>query len=592
VAGTGKREGFTLLRKFRDVLHRPKLLLCMCALQIIMAFLQSALIGMLLPVFRSLLRPEPDFAAAAPWLITGAIGLLVYLTLKLISTTLAFSASMDVTAQIRRKIIEHVARLSPGWFNADHKARLAHTITADSAAAGTLSVTFGAQIINEIFAPAALGVFALFINRQAALPLVCGIPVLILCVKSMSRRYSYIEEELAAATREIAGKAVEFGRAQPLLRAAGRESRADSRMRQAIDEHRRLFQKGLNTSILPHLGCMAVPVCAFIMTFIIGIHLLIDGGLPLADAIVLFIIAARYVQPLGSAVEKSSVLDAISNSLGRIREILHAPALTNRREPVTVMKSAEIEFCDVTFAYNSDDNPVLRNVSFVCPPGSATALIGASGAGKTTITKLIARFFDVNTGSVRIGGVDVRDYDHASLLKNIAVIFQDVYLFDGTIEENLLLVRPAAAKEQLESAARSARLDEVIERLPDGWRTRVGEAGAMLSGGERQRVSIARAFLKDAPIVLIDEAVSALDPQNERAIGDAIADLAGSPARTVIIIAHHPAILAAADRVVALDGGRVAETGTPDELLRSGGILANLYKQYKRTRGWRINKRA
>jgi ATP-binding cassette subfamily B protein len=175
-------------------------------------------------------------------------------------------------------------------------------------------------------------------------------------------------------------------------------------------------------------------------------------------------------------------------------------------------------------------------------------------------------------------------------LKNIAVIFQDVYLFEGTIEENLRLACPDATKGQLESAARSARLDEVIDRLPDGWRTQVGEGGAKLSGGERQRVSIARAFLKDAPIVLVDEAVSALDPQNERAVCDAIADLSGDPARTVIIIAHHPSILAAADRVIALDNGRVAETGTPEELLRSGGVYANLYKQYERVRGWRINK--
>jgi ATP-binding cassette subfamily B protein len=580
-----------MLKNFHDVLCRPKLLIWMCALQIIMAFLQGALIGMLLPVFRLLLRMEPDLAAATPWLITGGIGLFIYIALKLLSTPLAFSASMDVTAQIRRKIISHVAGLSPGWFNAYHKAQLAHTITADSAAIGTLSVTFGAQIINEVVTPAALGLFALFIDWRAALSLVCGIPVLLLCLNAMSRRYSYIEEELAAATREIAGKAVEFGYAQPVLRAAGKASRADNRMRQAIDEHRRLFQSGLNISILPHLGCMAVPVCAFVTTFIIVIYLLINSSLPLADAIVLLVIAARYVQPLGSAVEKSSIIDAIANSLNRVQNILCVSTLPGCREPATVMKNTEIEFCNVTFSYNGNNKPVLRNVSFVCPPGSTTALIGASGAGKTTITKLIARFFDVSEGSVKIGGINVRDYDHASLLKNIAVIFQEVYLFDGTIEENLRLARMDATKEQLEAAARSARLDEVINRLPNGWQTQVGEAGAMLSGGERQRVSIARAFLKDAPIVLIDEAASALDSQNERAVCDGIADLSGDLARTVIIIAHHSSILAAADRVVALDNGRMAETGTPEELLRSGGVYANLYKQYERVRGWRVNKR-
>ena len=227
----------------------------------------------------------------------------------------------------------------------------------------------------------------------------------------------------------------------------------------------------------------------------------------------------------------------------------------------------------------------------MCPAGSTTAQVGSSGAGKTTVTRLIPRFFDVNEGTVRIGGVDVRDYDQANLLRSIAVIFQDVYLFNGTIEENLRLARPNAAMGALENAARRARLDEVVARLPEGWRTPVGEGGAMLSGGERQRVSIARAFLKEAPMVLIDEAVSALDPHNERVICDAIAELAGDPTRTVVIIAHHPTILTSADRVVALREGQVAETGTPEELLRSGGIFANLHKQHEFVQGWRMGNR-
>ena len=581
----------TLLKKFREVLQRPKLLIRMCGLQVAMAVLQGALIGLLLPVFHALLRPEPDLAAAVPWLMAGAIGLLFYLILNLISTPTAFSASMDATAQIRKKLIEHTAKLSPGWFSADHKVRLVRAVTADSAAIGTLSVTFGAQIILEVFAPAALCVFALFIDWRAALPLAAGIPLLILCLSLEGRRLSYIEEEIAAASGEIAGNAVEFGYAQPVLRAAGKDSRADFRMREAIDEHRRVFQKGLNISVPSHLGCMAIPICAFIITLVIGVNRLLDGSLPLSDAIVLFIIAVRYVQPLGSAVEKSSVLGAIANSLGRVQDILRVPELPSCREPVTVMKNSEIEFCDVTFAYNHNDKPVLHNVSFSCPAGSTTALVGASGAGKTTVTKLIARFFDVNTGNVRIGGTDVRNYDHTSLLKNIAIIFQNVYLFNGTIEENLRLARPDATKEQLEAAARSARLNEVLDRLPDGWQTQVGEAGAMLSGGERQRVSIARAFLKDAPIVLIDEAVSALDPQNERAICDAIAELARSPMRTVIIIAHHPATLAMCGHVIALKAGQVAEAGSPEELRRTDGIFARLYDQYERARSWHIGAR-
>ncbi|MBX0321392.1 ATP-binding cassette domain-containing protein, partial [Shouchella clausii] len=207
-----------------------------------------------------------------------------------------------------------------------------------------------------------------------------------------------------------------------------------------------------------------------------------------------------------------------------------------------------------------------------------------------TVTRLIARFFDADAGSVSVGGTDVRDIDHNVLMNDIAIVFQEVYLFDATIEENLRLARPDATEDELAEAARAARLDEVVARLPHGWKTRVGEAGAQLSGGERQRVSIARAFLKKARIVLIDEAASALDPENERAIGEAIAGLARDPERTVIVIAHRPSTLAAADRVVALDRGEVAEVGSPEALRKSGGIYARLYNQYERARSWHIKR--
>ncbi|MEU5286256.1 ATP-binding cassette domain-containing protein [Streptomyces sp. NPDC020755] len=227
-------------------------------------------------------------------------------------------------------------------------------------------------------------------------------------------------------------------------------------------------------------------------------------------------------------------------------------------------------------------------MSLRCRPGTTTALIGPSGSGKTTATRLIARFFDVDSGQVRVGGVDVRELDPSSLLDEIAIVFQNVYLFDDTIEDNLRLARPDATWAELREAAAAARLDEVIERLPAGWQTRVGEGGAQLSGGEPQRVAIARAMLKRARIVLVDEASSALGPENEAVVTRAIANLGDDPDRTVIVIAHRPATLATADHVVPLDDGRVVETGTRYELLRAGGAFSRLSSQYERARHWRI----
>lgn len=219
-------------------------------------------------------------------------------------------------------------------------------------------------------------------------------------------------------------------------------------------------------------------------------------------------------------------------------------------------------------------------------PGTVTALVGPSGSGKTTVTRLVARFWDVDQGQVRVGGVDVRDVGTVGLMSRIAMVFQHVYLFDGTIAENIRLGRPDATEDQVRAAASAAGLDEVIDRLPHGWETRVGEGGALLSGGERQRVSIARALVKDASIVLLDEATAALDAENEAAVTWALQRLARD--RTVIVIAHRLSTTSSADQIAYLEHGRIAEAGSHEDLLAAGGRYAALWAERSRARGWRI----
>ncbi|WP_243716090.1 ABC transporter ATP-binding protein [Actinomadura darangshiensis] len=214
-------------------------------------------------------------------------------------------------------------------------------------------------------------------------------------------------------------------------------------------------------------------------------------------------------------------------------------------------------------------------VSLTVPEGQRLAVVGPSGAGKTTLLQLLARFHDVDAGAVRVGGADVRAISTEVLMSRFAIVFQDVYLFDGTIEENVRLGRPGAAEADVRAAATAARLDEVVRRLPGGWDADVGEGGARLSGGERQRVSIARALLKDAPIVLLDEVTSALDPVNEAAVHDGIEHLMAG--RTVVMVAHRLGTVRRADRIVFLDGGRIAEQGGHDDLLRRGGRYADYW---------------
>jgi ATP-binding cassette subfamily B protein len=233
----------------------------------------------------------------------------------------------------------------------------------------------------------------------------------------------------------------------------------------------------------------------------------------------------------------------------------------------------DLEFESVTFGH--DGRTVLDGLSLSVPQGRRLAVVGPSGAGKTTLLRLLARFHDVDAGAVRVGGVDVRAIGAEALAAQTAIVFQDVYLFDTTIEENVRLGRPGASAAQVRAAATAARLDEVVERLPQGWATEVGEGGALLSGGERQRVSIARALLKDAPIVLLDEVTSALDPVNEAAVHEGIERLMAG--RTVVVVAHRLRTVRRADHVVFLDGGRIAEEGTHDELVRRGGRYADFW---------------
>ncbi|MGW1148951.1 ABC transporter ATP-binding protein [Streptomyces sp. NPDC002454] len=338
----------------------------------------------------------------------------------------------------------------------------------------------------------------------------------------------------------------------------------------------------------PFFVYTAVIMGGFVAVLALAAGLMLGERIGVAEAIALLVLSARFLEPLGNLIDLIGALRAMRNQIARIEDLLAAPALPVPAEPVRTIEQADIEFSHVDFTYPGGDAPALRDVSLHCAAGTTTALVGPSGSGKTTVTRLIARFFDVQEGQVRVGGVDVRALDPSTLLDEIAIVFQDVYLFDDTIEDNLRLAHPEATWDELRQAATAARLDEVIDRLPDGWNTRVGEGGAQLSGGERQRVAIARAMLKRARIVLVDEASSALDPENEAAITQAIANLGNDPGRTVIVIAHRPATLAAADHVVSLDEGRVTETGTPEELLRTGGAFARLSQQYERARHWRI----
>jgi ATP-binding cassette subfamily B protein len=324
---------------------------------------------------------------------------------------------------------------------------------------------------------------------------------------------------------------------------------------------------------------------------LLGTDLALGGSIDPAELIALLVLGVRFVEPLAAAAELGGALKMSRNSLERMEAVLAAPPLPEPAAPAVPApaEQASVELDGATFAYDgaaAGAGPVLDGVSLTVPARTMCALVGPLGSGKTTVTRLIARFWDVDGGAVRVGGRDVRDLTTADLMAQLSLVFQDVYLFDGTIDENVRLGRPGATDAEVGEAARLARVDEIVERLADGWATRVGEGGHALSGGERQRISIARALLKDAPIVLLDEATAALDPENEAAVRDALAALTAR--RTLLVIAHRLQTVVAADQIVVLDGGRVAERGRHDELLAAGGRYAAFWRQRTQAEGWRL----
>ena len=281
-------------------------------------------------------------------------------------------------------------------------------------------------------------------------------------------------------------------------------------------------------------------------------------------------VAGRVYEPFGSCFMLMAELFSAFVSIRRTKEM--EATVEQKGQPVCRNKGYDIEFKNVFFSYN--DEPVLKGVSFVAKQGQITALVGPSGSGKSTVSRLAARFWDADEGQVLLGGVDVTTVEPETLFQNYAIVFQNVTLFDNSIMENIRLGKAGATDEEVMAAAKAARCEEFVSRLPDGYHSNIGENGCTLSGGERQRISIARAILKDAPVIVLDEATASMDAENETLVQQALSELLRG--KTVLVIAHRMRTIANVDKIVVLDQGHVAEMGTPEELLEKNGLFSRL----------------
>ena len=384
---------------------------------------------------------------------------------------------------------------------------------------------------------------------------------------------------------------VEFAQAQSVLRAFNGEGGGTQLLEHAIDRQRRSGMRLILQSTLSVVlnAWVVQAIFALLLIAAVGwlnaqVGIAQDTGSVIA-VVVALVLASRYIDPLLDVASYAETVRGAYGQLEQVQSIFAVAPLPEPEQPQTPV-DASIELRGVSMRYAPDQPEVLHGVSLRIAPGSMTALIGASGSGKTTLVRLLARFFDASQGSVLIGGVDVRQMSSAQLASQISQIFQDTYLFQGSIADNIRIGRPAASLAEILDAAQQAGVSELIERLPQGIDTPVGEGGAQLSGGERQRIAIARALIKNAPILLVDEATAALDAENQQVIAQTLARLRDR--HTLVVIAHQLSTVAMADQILVLDKGQLVEQGSPTALRASNGRYAQFLQQRRTAKGWRI----
>ena len=503
----------------------------------------------------------------------------------------SFSVALDFLSNMHRAIGNKVASLPLGSFRADTAGKMSRLVSRELLLLGEMFAHMYSPLIAAIVTSATMLVGITVFSPVLGLVCLVAIPIVaggVWVARRCLQSGSALKEPPA---HELSHRIVEYATKQGALRACGRSASYEP-LQRAEDAYGVAARRSLMRETVGQVvNGMAAQVVVVSLIVAIGM-LAVAGSVSPVEAIVSIGLLLRFTQILVSIGMLTSAFETRRPVLDLSHEILSAPELpapkgVRRADEAPASSGASVALQDVSFSYEAD-HPVLQGVSFRVEPETMTAIVGPSGCGKTTIARLIARFYDVDAGSVRVGERDVRDWDTADLMAQLSLVFQDVYLFDDTLEANVRVGNPDASRADIEEAARLSGVSEIVERLPHGWDTPVGEGGRALSGGERQRVSIARALLKAAPVVLFDEATSALDPENESRITDAMAALRRDA--TLIVIAHKLDTITAADQIVVLDeDGRVAQIGTHAALYSQvGGQYRAFWDARSRAAGWRL----
>ncbi|MBR0649830.1 ABC transporter ATP-binding protein [Roseomonas terrae] len=547
-----------------------------------MAMIFAALLPVLDPARQRL--PEWLSGPLAPLWI-GLLLLVAYLGQGFCANRaadLGYGAGYRLTARLRARLVDHLARLPVGYLRGrdtgDVTAVLMQDVTAIEIMPGLLLPRFVAAATLPL-----LGIAAAFaVEPMAGLVLSGALALALLILAACQRMLRGASERRSAAMAKLNGRLLEFVRGIQVVRAfnlaTGRLREMDAALAAARDSGRDITMR------------FVVPASAAPVALALGTGLLlalvserlVAGSLSAAGALLLLLVAVRLFAPLAEAVDFSAMVRQMEVAIDRVDAILAVPLMAAPND-ASLPPDATIRFEDVVFGYGA--TPVLRGVSFTAEAGAVTAIVGATGAGKTTIARLLAREWDPEAGRITIGGVDLRDLPAARIAELIGVVSQSIVHFSLSLRDNLRIGRPDATEAEMRDALRAARCEDLLARLPEGLDTVLQNAGAALSGGERQRLALARLFLKDSPIVVLDEATSSLDVENERLVQEALAEL--TRGRTVLVIAHRLWTVRGAAKIVVLEHGTLREQGSHEALRAGGGAYAQLWAALRQAPGWR-----
>lgn len=538
-------------------------------------------VGLMYYLVKDLMEGTPLNTWGYVWKI--AVCLVAIAVMEYFKYNKQFTSVYLESGRRRISLAEKLRRLPLSYFGKKDLADLTSTIMADAAIIETGTSHWVPELIGSMISTTLIGISLFFFDWRMALAAVWVIPVAIFIVLFSAKFQNRFNRRSAQARVELADSIQEGLEAFQDIRANDAERKYLQGLWPRIDlVEKRAVEAELGVAIFVVSGQMILRLGVATIA-LVGATLLSAGSLDVLTLFMFLLVASRLYDPMSGSLINLGAAVSLGVQCERMDEILNHPE--QRGEERLSNQGYDIEFKDVHFSYDTSEK-VLDGVSFTAKQGEVTALIGPSGSGKTTISRLASRFWDIPSGTITVGGMDISKIDPETLMSLFSIVFQDVTLFNNTVLENIRIGRKDATDEEVIAAAKLAHVDVFAEKLPNGWNSLIGENGGELSGGERQRISIARAFLKDAPIILMDEATASLDVENETFIQESLSRLVKD--KTVIIIAHRMRTVAGADKIVVLNEGKVSESGTPAELIASGGFYKRMQDIQQGALEWNI----